>query len=80
MEKLPSDPDNDNRQAMRQAAVYVTIPFALGLPPVIGWLVGSWLDDTFATGHVFMYILIALGFAAGFREVYRIIKRFGDEV
>lgn len=80
MEKLPSDPDNDNRKAMRQAAVYATIPFALGLPPVIGWLTGTWLDDTFGTGHVFMYVLIALGFAAGFREVYRIIKRFGDEV
>lgn len=80
MEKLPSDPDKETQHIIRQGAVFMTIPFALGLPPVIGWLVGKWLDDTLATGHVFMYIFIALGFAAGFKEVYRIIKRYGDGV
>ena len=80
MEKTPSDKETETQHAIRQGAVFITIPFALGLPPVIGWLVGKWLDDTFATGHIFMYILIGLGFAAGFKEVYRIIKRYGDEI
>jgi ATP synthase protein I len=78
MVKQPSDPDEEKRQELRQAGVYVTIPFALGIPPILGWLIGEWLDRLMGTSPVFMYLLIALGFAAGFREVYRIIKRFGN--
>ena len=78
MKNLPGESDEEKQKAMRQTGVYLTIPFALGIPPVLGWLIGKWLDDTFGTQPVLMYIFIALGFAAGFREVYRIIKRFGD--
>jgi ATP synthase protein I len=63
---------------MRQLGVFMTIPFILAVPPVLGWFIGKWLDEKFNSKPFFMYLLILLGFMAGFREVYRIIKRFGD--
>lgn len=64
---------------MKQFGVYLTLPFVLAIPPVIGWLVGSYIDKSFDTTPYCMYLFILLGFIAGFRELYRIIKCFGDE-
>lgn len=65
---------------MKPIGVFMTIPFVLGVPPVIGWFLGQWMDEYFGTKPYFMYALILLGIVAGFREVYRIIKRFGNEL
>lgn len=65
---------------MKQLAAYLTIPFVLGLSPLVGWLVGKWMDERFNSTPIFTLILIFLGLAAGFREVYRIIKRFGNGI
>jgi ATP synthase protein I len=59
--------------------VFVTIPFVLAVPPVLGWLIGNWLDEKLNTKPFLMYILIVLGFCAGFREMFRILKRFGND-
>lgn len=64
---------------MRQFGVYLTLPFVLAIPPVIGWLVGHWLDKELSTEPYLMYLFIALGFIAGFRELYRILKRFEND-
>lgn len=63
---------------MKQLGAFITIPFVLAVPPVLGYYIGSWIDEKFNTQPIFMYILIVLGFVAGFREVYRIITRFGN--
>lgn len=63
---------------MRQLGAFITIPFVLSVPPVLGWWIGSWMDEKLGTEPYFMYILIILGFVAGFRELYRILKRFGN--
>lgn len=63
-----------------QIAALATIPFALALPPLIGWAIGSWLDNHFGTTPYFMYILLILGFAGGVRECYKIIKRFTNNI
>jgi ATP synthase protein I len=63
---------------MKQLGVFVTIPFVLALPPIAGWVIGSWIDKHYNTTPVWMYIFLVLGFVAGIRECYRIIKRFGD--
>lgn len=65
---------------MRQIGVFMTIPFVLAVPPVLGWWIGSWLDGKINSSPYFMYAFIALGFVAGIREVYRLIKRFGNEM
>jgi len=59
--------------------VYVTIPFVLGVPPVLGWFIGNWLDHHLGTSPYLMFIFILLGIVAGLREFLRIIKRFGNE-
>jgi ATP synthase protein I len=69
--------DND-KERWQQVGVYLTIPFMLAVSPILGWLIGEWLDKKLTTAPYFMYVGILLGFAAGVREVYRIIKNFGD--
>lgn len=68
----------EEQKSIRQIGVFITIPFVLALPPILGWWIGSWLDDKLSTAPYFMYGLLVLGFIAGFREVLRLIRRFGD--
>jgi len=70
----PTDP----RDKATMIGLYMTIPFVLAVPPVIGWLIGSWLDKKFATGPWMMFCFIILGFVAGVREFYRILKKYSD--
>lgn len=71
--------EEEERKRIRLIGMYMTIPFVLGVPPVIGWLIGHWLDSKFGTDPILMFIFIILGFTAGIREFYRIIKRFGND-
>lgn len=73
----PQDPD-DQRKALKRAGVYIMIPFILAVSPIVGWLLGSSLDKMVGTHPYLMYAGILLGFLAGFRELYRMIKRFGN--
>lgn len=70
--------DDDEKGNIRLIGVYATIPFVLAIPPVVGWFFGSWLDKWFLTTPYLMYLFTLLGLVAGFREVYRIVKRFGN--
>lgn len=63
---------------MKQFGIFLTLPFVLAIPPVIGLLIGRLIDGSLGTTF-FLYFFMALGFIAGFREFYRIIRRFGDE-
>lgn len=70
----PKDP----REKATMIGLYMTIPFVLAVPPVIGWLIGSWLDKKLASDPWMMFFFIILGFAAGVREFYRILKKYSD--
>lgn len=70
--------DEENRSRVRQLGTFITIPFVLAIPPVLGWFIGRWMDGLLGSTPFVMYLMICLGFVAGFREVYRIIKRFGN--
>lgn len=59
---------------------FVIIPFVLAIPPIVGWLIGRWLDKKINSAPYFTYALLALGFMAGIRECYRIIKKYGNEL
>ncbi len=63
---------------MRQVAPFLMIPFILAISPIVGWFLGQWLDQKWNTSPIFTFLLIGCGLIAGFREVYRIIKRFGN--
>lgn len=72
------DNEDDDKERWQQVGVYLTIPFMLAVSPILGWLFGSWLDKKLSTAPYLMYLFVLIGFAAGIREVYRIIKRFGN--
>lgn len=73
-----SDPEKESQKDLKQMSVYIMLPFVLAVSPLVGWLIGNWLDKKWGTGPYLMYAGILLGFIAGFRELYRIIKRFGN--
>jgi ATP synthase protein I len=70
--------ENEEQKNLRQIGVFITIPFVLAVPPILGWLIGSWLDRFFGVEPYLMYIFLVLGFIAGFREMYRIVRRYGN--
>lgn len=75
MKKNDGSPENN----LGQIGAYATIPFVLALFPLMGGWIGSYLDKWLDTAPYLMYLFILLGFIAGCREVYRIMKKFGEE-
>lgn len=69
---------DDDKNSLKQVFTFMTVPFVLGVPPVIGWLIGSFLDRKLGTDPYLMFFFIALGFASGFLEFYKMVKRFGS--
>ncbi len=51
------------------------IPILLAVGPIIGIFVGQWLDDKFETSPWLTVIFVILGFVAGSREMYLLLKR-----
>lgn len=68
---------NKSRQIALMGA-FAMVPFLFAIPPALGWFAGQWLDEKWETSPLFQFLLIAFGFAAGIREVYKIIRRFGE--
>lgn len=77
--KQKSENKEGEANLMRQMGVYLTIPFVLAVSPILGWFIGQWLDKKLTTTPYLSYLCLVLGFVAGIREVYRMLKRFGDE-
>lgn len=69
--------EDEKRKRAKLMGIYMTIPFILGVTPIIGWAIGSWLDKRLGTDPFLMYLLLIIGFIAGVREFYRIVKKYG---
>jgi ATP synthase protein I len=71
-----ADPKQDRERyaLIRQAAVLSAIPGFLVVPPVVGVLVGRWLDQKFHTAPWLLLVLVILGFASGVRLTARALK------
>jgi ATP synthase protein I len=71
-----TDPKQDRERfsLIRQAAVLSAIPGFLVVPPVVGVLVGRWLDRKFHTAPWLLLVLVLLGFASGVRLTVRALK------
>ena len=52
-----------------------TIPFLMAVPPVVGLLVGRYLDNRFDTDPIFTIVFLIFGFAAAVREVASVLKK-----
>jgi F0F1-type ATP synthase assembly protein I len=73
----PQDKRPDDA-GMRSAATLVAIPTLLIVSPLVGFFAGDFGDKRFHTSPWLALLGLALGFAAGAREVWLIYKRYLD--
>ena len=71
----PDDEERDKYGLIRQAAVLSAIPGFLVVPPVVGVLLGRWLDQRYHTAPWLLLVFLLLGFGSGVRLVVRTLKQ-----
>lgn len=72
--------DKDLQKHALQMAFASSIGIAMVLAIFGCLLLGNYLDRKFDSGHVFTVIFLMIGIAAGFRNIYVLIKKnFTDE-
>jgi ATP synthase protein I len=72
--------DKETRNYAMQMAYASSIGIAMVLAIFGSLLLGVYLDRKFDSGHVFTFLLLLVGIAAGFRNIYVLIKKnFPDE-
>lgn len=68
--------NNDERYRWaRQSGLLATIPFLMAVPPILGLLIGRFIDGKIGTNPVFTIVFMIFGFAAGVREVASVLKK-----
>ena len=55
--------------------MYSSMGLELGLSVVVGFLIGSWLDEWLVTEPWFLLIFGIAGIVAGYRSIFRLVKR-----
>lgn len=78
MEPVPEKKEEDSKPNLNLIGMLITIPFVLAVPPVVGLLIGMWLDGIFGTDPILMAIFLILGLVAGIREFYKLLKKAGS--
>ncbi len=75
--KLPESkkPGKGAGKYVRQVGLLGTIPILLAVGPVIGFLIGRWLDKKLHTDPYLMIAFLIFGFIASGKEVWKIIKQ-----
>jgi len=76
---LQKNSDNDRYWQMRQIGLLTTIPVLLAVSPIIGLLIGRFLDSKLGTEPLLMIIFLVCGFIAGARQTARVIKLASKE-
>ena len=59
--------------------MYGSMGLELGLCVVVGFLIGSWLDEWLDTKPWFLLVFGVSGIIAGYRSIFRLVKRVQDE-
>ena len=59
---------------MRQVGLLTTVPILLAISPIIGFLIGQFIDNKLGTNPVFGILFLVFGFIAGARQVARVVK------
>ncbi len=72
--------DQETKKNAMQMAFASSIGIAMVLAIFGCLLLGSYLDRKFDSGHVFSVVFLFIGIAAGFRNIYVLIKKnFTDD-
>lgn len=64
----------------RQVGLLTAVPFVLAVAPLLGYFFGAFLDRRLGTSPVFMIFMIVLGFVAGARQVYNLVRLSSRDV
>jgi ATP synthase protein I len=72
--------DPEAKQQLRTAGTVGAIGIEMALATVVGYFGGRWLDGQFGTAPWLMWIGLAFGIVAGFRGLYRIVKKTKDKM
>lgn len=70
--------DEDLKKTIKDLAFFSTIGIAMALSIALGALIGYYLDNKFGTHPWLLYVGLALGIAAAFRNLYLLYKRAKD--
>ena len=69
----------DKGRLIKQIASYSTLGLEMGLSVAVGAVIGYYLDTWLKTGPWFLIIFFIFGVVAGFRSLYRALKRLQRE-
>ena len=73
------DPAADPYGWAKRVGTLVSIPMILAVSPVVGGAIGWALDRFLGSRPVFTLILLCIGFAAGVRETWSLIRKASSE-
>jgi ATP synthase protein I len=72
---------SDNKsQLYRQLALTGVLPVMMAVGPLIGFLIGKWLDGWLNTAPWLMVLFIGFGFVASGKEVYNIVRKLNKDL
>ncbi len=71
--------EDGTKRAIKDLAYYSSLGLSVALAIFIGLFAGIFLDKTFGTGPVLMFVFLGLGIIAGFRNILHAMKRVQDE-
>jgi ATP synthase protein I len=72
--------DPEAKQQLRTAGSVGAIGIEMALATALGYFGGRWLDGHLGTEPWLMYIGLVLGIVAGFRGLYRIVKKTKEKM
>ncbi|KPJ49293.1 MAG: hypothetical protein AMJ41_03200 [candidate division Zixibacteria bacterium DG_27] len=70
---------DDRSVGYRQIGLLTLIPIIMVVAPLLGYFLGSFLDEKLGTEPYLMIVFIVFGFVAAGKEVYALIKRSAKE-
>ncbi len=70
---------DDKGKILRQIGSYSTLGLEMGLSVAVGAIMGYYLDKWLHTEPWLLIIFLIFGAIAGFRSLYRALKRFERE-
>jgi ATP synthase protein I len=69
----------DKGKLFKQVASYSTLGLEMGLSVAVGAVIGYYIDKWLKTEPWFLIVFLLFGVVAGFRSLYRALKRLQKE-
>ena len=69
--------EKENQRPLKKWAFLGSVGLSLVLATFIGLYMGIYLDSFFSTAPWLTIVFLILGIAAGFRNIYILIKKYG---